>query len=278
MVLTKECSAIIQKDLSKKMQDPRSLFIPCTIGDITIQRTLYDLGASINFMPLFLMKKLQIDEGQVLEALQYPSDSKGCMRVGLIELLIQEVFESKELDGVLEPSSEDGLLEIDDLPPQEREPNAISKEEGLPKLDLKPFPPSLKYDAKPRLIRWVLLLQEFDIEIRVRKRLENQVVDHLSRIKPEEGMQQPTPVTKTFSDKQIFMIQRAPWFADIANYKAMRFISKETAAFKTPISMFPYQLVYGKACHSPVELEHRTYWATKLLNFDAKATGEKGLL
>ncbi|XP_016168593.1 uncharacterized protein LOC107611150 [Arachis ipaensis] len=49
-------------------------------------------------------------------------------------------------------------------------------------------------------------------------------------------------------------------------------------AFKTPIRMPPYQLVYGKACHLPVELEHRAYWVTKFLNFNAKAAREKRLL
>ena len=77
-----------------------------------------------------------------------------------------------------------------------------------------------KKDCKPRLIRWVLLLQEFDIEIKDKKGSENVVVDHLSRLELDSENGQHKPIKEIFPDERLLTIRHfnSPWFADIANF------------------------------------------------------------
>ncbi|KAJ9538724.1 hypothetical protein OSB04_031457 [Centaurea solstitialis] len=82
-----------------------------------------------------------------------------------------------------------------------------------------------KTDAKPRLIRWVLLLQEFNIEVIDRKGTDNQVADHLSRIEGIVSTGGNHAIKEFFPDEHVLSIQHhfesnVPWYADIANYLA----------------------------------------------------------
>ncbi|CAN6691830.1 unnamed protein product [Malus baccata var. baccata] len=77
-----------------------------------------------------------------------------------------------------------------------------------------------KKEAKPRLIRWMLLLQEFDIEIKDKKGSDNVVADHLSRLVCEE---EPIPISEMFPDEQLQSIEvSTPWYADLVNYLASK--------------------------------------------------------
>ena len=81
-----------------------------------------------------------------------------------------------------------------------------------------------KKDAKLRLIRWVLLLQEFDLEIKDKKGTKNLFADHLSRL---EGPRDEVHVNDNFLDKQLLVIEDTepvPWFADYVNYLVAKVI------------------------------------------------------
>nr|GEY97876.1 hypothetical protein [Tanacetum cinerariifolium] len=89
-----------------------------------------------------------------------------------------------------------------------------------------------KKDAKARLLRWVLLLQEFDFKVLDTKGAENLAADHLSRLEnPYENVLDPKGINETFPLETLSMVtfrgdSSAPWFADFANYHAGNFIVK----------------------------------------------------
>ncbi|XP_052725945.1 uncharacterized protein LOC128194397 [Vigna angularis] len=213
-----------------------------------------------------------------------------------------------------------------------------------------------KAESKPRLIRWMLLLQEFDLQIKDRSGAQNLVADHLSRIERAGDEVGVLPIQDDFPDESLLMISSShptPWFAHIVNYlvasvfpplashaqiakiksdakyyvwddpylwklcsdqvtrrcipdhetngqaeisnrEIKKILEKivqpnrkdwsnrlddalwaHMTAYKAPIGMSPYRVVFGKMCHLPVEIEHRAYWAVKTCNFSMDKAGEE---
>nr|GEW57583.1 reverse transcriptase domain-containing protein [Tanacetum cinerariifolium] len=233
-----------------------------------------------------------------------------------------------------------------------------------------------KKDSKARLLRWVLLLQEFTFKVIDTKGTENMAADHLSRLENQhQNVLNPNEINESFPLETLNMVssrgkisQRDEmpqnsiqvreifdvWGIDFMGLsfrgnkyilvavdylskwveaKALptndarfakvmlkfgvthrlatpyhpqtsgqvevsnrglkrihdRTVGKNRAswsdkldnalwafrtAYKTPIECTPYKLVYGKACHLPIELEHKAYWALKHANFDLQTAGD----
>ncbi|KAG7585690.1 Reverse transcriptase RNA-dependent DNA polymerase [Arabidopsis thaliana x Arabidopsis arenosa] len=105
-----------------------------------------------------------------------------------------------------------------------------------------------KKDTKPRLLRWILLLQEFDMEIVDKKGIENGVADHLSRMRIEDGI----PINDSMPEEQLLAFkcykmvynkkefeeacavkeEECPWYADLVNYLICGEIPKYLDAYQ----------------------------------------------
>ena len=77
-----------------------------------------------------------------------------------------------------------------------------------------------KKNAKLRLIRWVLLLQEFNLQIKDKKGVENVVDDHLLRLTIAHSTHNP-PINDDFLKESLLLVENAPWYAHIANFLAI---------------------------------------------------------
>nr|GEV57067.1 reverse transcriptase domain-containing protein [Tanacetum cinerariifolium] len=129
-----------------------------------------------------------------------------------------------------------------------------------------------KKDLEARLLRWVLLLQEFTFKVIDTKGTEKLAADHLKPLTflrlatmdpPGDTMAQITQPRRTVGEN------RASW-SDKLDDTLWAF----RTAYKTPIGCTSFKVVYGKACHLSIELEHKAYCTLKHANFYLKTAGD----
>jgi hypothetical protein len=85
----------------------------------------------------------------------------------------------------------------------------------------------MKKDTKSRLIRWILLLQEFDLKIRDKKGVENSVADHLSRLQFEKSVE--LSINDYMRDDTLLKVSTTDtWYANIVNYIVAGYIPPGT--------------------------------------------------
>ena len=94
-----------------------------------------------------------------------------------------------------------------------------------------------KKEAKLQIIRWVLLLKEFDFEIKDKKGSENSVANHISRLQNTTSRE----ISDTFSDEKLLtVVTKAPWFVHIVKYLLM----KSVPIIGTQIKSEDYSMIF----------------------------------
>ncbi|GJU95104.1 ribonuclease H-like domain-containing protein [Tanacetum coccineum] len=243
ILLNENCSAMLLKKLPEKLGDPGKFLIPCNFSGMDICYALADLGASINLMPLSIWKKLSLPE---LTPTRYFRVSRS------VQLLILKTLKKKLTEAPILVVPDWNLpfelmCDAIDFAIAQIHYTTTEKEMLAVVYDFENIWPYLvlsksivytdhsalsylmnKQDSMPRLLRWVLLLQEFDITIRDKKGSENLAADHLSRLEnPHKDVLENKDINEHFPLEALGVIssESTPWFADYANH-AGNFIIK----------------------------------------------------
>ena len=109
-----------------------------------------------------------------------------------------------------------------------------------------------KQNAKVKLITWVFLLQEFNLQIKDKKGVENVVAYHLSRLTIAHNTHNP-PINDEFPEESLILVEKTPWYAHIANYLA---IGEQPTDWKAQDKKFFFTKIHSYYWEEPFLYEY----------------------
>nr|KYP45555.1 hypothetical protein KK1_032914 [Cajanus cajan] len=223
------CSAIIQKSLPQKSRDPGSFILHVSIGNLLVGKALLDLAASINLMPLPMLKKI------------------GEVEVRPTRMTLQLADRSIKLPHGI---AEDMIMKVDKFMfPVDFVVMDMEEDVEVPLILGRPFMKTAR-----------VIIDMDDGKLKVRVQDEEVSFNVFETTKFPKG------------NKDCFRIDVLD---DVYLETQNDFKSSSPLEKALPISNEELEKVIGKACHLPVGLEHKAFWALKALNYDLKAAGEK---
>nr|GEY00260.1 DNA-directed DNA polymerase [Tanacetum cinerariifolium] len=123
---------------------------------------------------------------------------------------------------------------------------------------------------------YLIMNKKFTYKVIDTKGAENLAADHLSRLEnPHQNVIDPKEINESFPLETLNLVSTRGQNHTSWSDKLDDALGAFRTAYKTPIGCTPYKLVYGKACHLLIELEHKAYWALKHANFYLETMGDQ---